>query len=166
MITDFILDPAKANIGSLVIPVGSDPTVTVFADFEVSPLIGESAAFGIYDNGEILVGNNTMGNNILLNGGIDFNFKQITDTSLSNYNLTFNDYAVEIITDTIDTITLPLAMGIGGRTYIVSRGSNNNALAVVSQAGDNIDTRQFIKLNRIYTHMKLMSNGQDSWYVV
>jgi hypothetical protein len=125
----------KNTIGSYIIPTGNTNKITVF---------GES---------------------LIINSGIDFNFKQIIDTE-TNYLLTDSDYAIEIISDTYNTITLPSALNIGGRTYIISRGSTNNNLILQAQIGETIDSRNIIQLKRINDHIKVMSNNISEWYVI
>lgn len=160
----YILDN-KTNLGSIVIPTGSSATVTVYNQFVVNPLGDGTTHFGVYDTGNINIGNRNAKNNLLLDAGVDFHFVQITDT-LVNYDLTNNDYAVEIISDSINTVTLPTALNNGGRTYIISRGSNNNDLILQCQTNENIDSRPLLQLTRKHVHLKVMSNGQDSWYIV
>lgn len=162
----YILDDEKNNLGSTIVPIGTDNVVTVLKQFAVDPMANGVGYFNVTNTGDIHIGNPIVKNNLFLNTGVDFNFMQITDTTLTNYTLTQNDYAIEIITDTINTITLPTARNTGGRTYIISRGSNNNNLILQTQLNENIDTRMQISLTRKYVHLKVMSNGQDSWYVV
>lgn len=160
----YILDK-KNNLGSIVIPTGTQNIMTVYSQFVVNPQANNTTIFGVYTNGDIHIGNPSVKNNIFLDGGIDFHFVQITDTTLVDYALTNNDYAIEIIADNINTITLPTALNNGGRTYIISRGSDNNALLLQSQPNENIDTRTQLQLTRKHVHLKVMSNGQDSWYI-
>lgn len=156
----------KATIGSYVIPVTGTNQVNVFSEFAVSP-INADIQFGVFTNGDIQLGYTAPGsnNNIIINSGIDFNFSQVTGTD-TTYLLTQNDYAIEIISDTYNTVLLPSALGIGGRTYIISRGSNNPNLVVRTQNGENIDTRQEIQLRRKNDHIKVMANNIDSYYVI
>jgi len=103
--------------------------------------------------------------NTLSTGGVSYNFKQIGGV-ITNYNLTSDDYAVEIISNTINSVTLPSAANNGGRYYVISRGvTTNNSLILKPQVGDNIDTYQFIQLKRVADHINVMSNDVNSWYV-
>lgn len=161
----YFLDDEKANLGSLVIPVGVVPVVTAYSGFSVIPDGSTDSIFNVVSGGNIGIGNSGTDNNLVINSGTDVRFTQITDNLLS-YTLTKNDYAVEIMADSINTIILPSALNIGGRTYIISRGSNNNNLILQCQPNDNIDTRPQINLSRKYVHLKIMSNGQDTWYII
>jgi len=160
----YILDN-KTNLGSFVIPIGVNNVVKVFREFEVQPQNLLNTQFAIYNNGDVILGNPNNPNNINITGGIDFTFERIT-TLDTDYILTGNNYALEIVSDTYNFITLPLASGIGGRTYRLSRGSDNNGLVLRCQPGDNIDSRSVIELKRKFAHLTVMSNGLDAWYFV
>lgn len=160
----YILDD-KTNLGYIVIPNGPNNKITVFSEFEVKPQTATEPYLGVYNDGTINIGGPNSSNNLIIEAGIDFDFKQIYGTD-TNYNLTENDYAIEIMSDTYDTITLPTALNSGGRTYIISRGNNNNNLVLKAQTGENIDTRNEIPLKRKNDHIKVMSNGIDSYYRV
>jgi hypothetical protein len=162
----FLLDQ-KHNLGRYMIPNGPGFTVTCFEEFAVIPSGSTVNQFAVFADGTIQLGDgddNTY-NNIIISGGITTNFKQITDTG-TDYLLTNNDYAVEIISATYNSVTLPAAAGIGGRTYVISRGSTNNNLIVKSQIGDTIDGRTQIALKRINDHMQVQSNGINEWYMM
>lgn len=161
----YLLD-IKKNLGSFVIPTGTDNQVTVFKDLLVNPTGNNDSYFSVLNNGDVIIGDSSTltYNNLIINAGLNLGFKQITDTN-ANYLMTDNDYSVEIISDTYNTVTLPLANGIGGRTYIISRGSNNNNLIVQAQPGDLIDGRNIIQLKRINDHIQIQSNGINDWYM-
>lgn len=162
----YILDQ-KTNLESYLVPVGPSNTVTAFKDFIIVDPVTQKPNFGVYNTGTILIGNqsNPANSNIIINTGVDFKFRQIIDTTITNYLLTHDDYAVEIISDAINTVTLPSALGNGGRTYLISRGSTNNALVIASQYNETIDSRPQIQLRRIHDHVKVMSNNIDTWYI-
>jgi hypothetical protein len=160
----YILDD-KRNLGYIVIPNGPNDKITVFSEFEVKPQSATEPYFGIYNDGTINIGGPNSSNNLIIEAGVDFDFKQIFGLA-TNYNLTENDYAIEIMSDSYNTITLPTALNSGGRTYVLSRGSNNNNLVVKAQTGENIDSRQEIHLKRKNDHIKIYSNNIDSWYRV
>lgn len=161
----YILDN-KTNLASMVLPVGNGNVVTVYNSFTVNPLQNGTTYLNIDSTGLIQLGDPNSKNNVLLYASLDFRFLQIFDTTIQDYQLNTDDYAIEIVSDSINTITLPTSLDSGGRTYIVSRGSNNNALIIRAQPGENIDTRQSLQLSRKHVHLKVMSNGQDSWYIV
>ena len=98
-------------------------------------------------------------------GNPSFNFKRITDLG-TNYILGEMDYAIEIVSDTYNTVTLPTALNKGGRVYLISRGSNNDNLQLVAQVGETIDDTNSYKYLRKYTRMSVMSNSVDKWYII
>lgn len=162
----YILDQKK-NLGAFVIPVGASNKITTFGEFDVIPSGSTTSQFNVASDGTIQIGdsNNVTYNNLILNAGVNFQFRQITDAG-TNYLMTNNDYAIEIISATYGSVTLPSASGIGGRTYIISNGSTNTALLVKSQIGDFIDKRTTINLKRINDHIRVQSNNIDEWYII
>ncbi len=98
-------------------------------------------------------------------GNPSFTFARITDNG-TNYLLSSQDYAVEIVSDTYNTVVLPSAANIGGRVYLISRASNNDTFKVVAQPGETIDGDQEFKYLRKYTRMTLMSNDVSEWYII
>ncbi|MGL5935638.1 MAG: hypothetical protein ACRCZI_08435 [Cetobacterium sp.] len=162
----YLLD-VKKNLGSFVIPTGSNNQITVFKDLLVNPTGTFDSYFSVLNTGDVIIGDNSelTYNNLVINAGLNLGFKQIIDAG-TNYLMTDNDYSVEIISNTYNTITLPLASGIGGRTYIISRGSTNDNLVVQTQGGDLIDGRNIIQLKRINDHIQIQSNGINDWYMI
>lgn len=120
---------------------------------------------GLQLTGDISIGSATAQNQLIIDAGINFKFMRITESG-TNYDMTENDYAIEIVNDSYNTITLPNAENIGGRTYIISRGSNNDNLVLRTRAGDLIDGRDEIKLRTKDVRIKVMSNNINKWYVI
>jgi hypothetical protein len=160
----FILDH-KTNLESLVVPTGTNETITVKSEFVVSPVGSNQPYLGIYNNGNIVIGSPVDHDNVIINSGIMFEFKRIIDNG-TNYVLSTDDHGIEIVSTTYNTITLPTANGSGGLSYILSNGSGNINLRVVPQSGELIDGAAYIQLKRIYDHIQVMSNGVSEWYVV
>lgn len=161
----YILD-VKTNLASFIIPSGAGNTVTIFSEFSVIPEGSSTPQLTIGKTGDIVLGDpNSTSNNVIVNAGMSTSFRQLTDPD-TEYLMTKNDYAIEVISDTYNVIRLPSALDIGGRTYVISRGSNNNNLSVRTQVNENIDTRTQILLKRKNDHIKVSSNGIDSWYVI
>ncbi len=174
----YILDDKK-NIESFIVPTSTVPIVTSLNDTQIKALfsIGQddpnkytfpaNKAPGV---GYIL--EDVKGNGILewvspsgLSGDQSINFKRITDSG-TNYLLGSTDYGVEIVSDTYNFVTLPLASNIGGRVFFISRASDNDNLKLVAQGTDTIDGHPDYKFLRKYTHLTLMSNNTDKWYIV
>ena len=97
-------------------------------------------------------------------GNPSFNFKRIIDSGV-NYLLGTTDYAVEIVSDTYTAVTLPSAADIGGRVFFISRGSNVNII-LTAQSGETIDGLHTYTYYRKYTHLTVMSNNVNVWYIV
>ena len=161
----YILDQ-KSNLGSVIIPVGADNIVTVLAEFEVIPPPLTASQFSIRNNGDIAIGDPNSTNNVILNTGLKLNFRQLTGTD-SDYLLTSDDYMLEVASDTYNTITLPSALGKGGISYVVSRGSTvNNNLVLRAQINETIDSRTQLSLVAAGDHIRVISNNIDTWYIV
>lgn len=160
----YILDN-KNNLESSVIPVGTTNNVTVYSEFNVIPNNYTIPRLNILNDGTAFIAGATSGSGGGETGGIDYNFRQIHDV-ITNYDLTLDDYAIEIMSNTINSVTLPLAANKGGRYYVISRGpTTNNNLILKPQVGDNIDMNQFIQLRRVGDHINVMSNDVNSWYI-
>lgn len=98
------------------------------------------------------------------NGNLRYNFKRITDNGI-NYILDVTDNAIEIVSNTYITVTLPAAAGLGGQIYLISRGSDIN-IALYAQSGDTIDAGNPYIFHKKYTRIVLMSNDVNTWYTV
>lgn len=160
----YLLDN-KTNLGSIIVPVGTKGTITVYNDFSVIPSNTLTPSLSVSNTGSIIIGSTTTQNNININSGINFGFSEINGTD-TNYTLSQNDYSIDVVSNTYNTVTLPLAQGIGGRTYIIGRSSTNNNLTVVCHLNDTIDLDPSILLARQYNHIKVMSNNENIWYVI
>lgn len=157
----YILDN-KQSLGTFVIPTGAANIITVNAEFNVIPSNYNVPRLSILNDGTAYIAGGGGGGG---STGVVYNFKQIGGV-ITNYNLSLDDYAVEIISNTINSVTLPPALNNGGRYYVVSRGATtNNNLILKPQVGDNIDMNQSIRLKRVADHINVMSNDVNSWYV-
>lgn len=159
----YILDN-KTNLGAYIIPTGSSNKLIAYNELQVIPPAFVNPQLSINNDGTIIIGDALNPANLIINAGIDFDFKQIFGV-VTNYDLAETDYAIEIISPSFLTVTLPSAFNIGGRTYLVSNGSGI-PLHLQPQLGENIDGRTFLELRRLNDHTKIFSNGQDSWYIV
>ena len=162
----FLIDD-KTNLGRYVIPTGAGNIISVYNEFEIVPTGTTNKQFRVLSDGTIVLGKddpNTY-NNLIINAGINTNFRQLTDAG-TNYLMTNNDYSIEVISNTYNSVTLPAALGIGGRTYIISKGSTNPSFVVIAQPGDKIDGVSQIALKRTHDHFQIQSNGVDEWYII
>jgi hypothetical protein len=176
----YILDDKK-NVEAYIVSSGTQPIITSLEDTQIQALF----SIGPNDTGKYTfpaskapgmgyILEDTKGNGLLewvlpsgggSSGDQSINFKRIVDGGF-NYMLGTTDYGIEIVSDTYSFVTLPLAAGSGGRVFFVSRASDNNALKIVTQGSDTIDGYPDSKFLRKYTHMTLMSNDVDKWYIV
>ncbi len=174
----YILDDKK-NIETYIIPTGTQPILTSLEDTQIKAHFSIGAndlnkynfpinrAPGIKYTLEDTKGDGNLEwvQSSGTSGDQSINFKRIIDNGV-NYILGTSDFGVEIVSDTYNFVTLPLAAGIGGRVFFVSRASNNGMLKIVTQGADTIDGRSDYRYMRKYTHMTLMSNDIDRWYIV
>jgi hypothetical protein len=160
---EYMLDPTKNNVGKTVFPLDG---TTVIDNFEVQPDVNMEPVFTV-DGKEIEIGGQSTQNMIKLYGGICHNFKQLTGAD-TNYDMLTSDYFVEVVSDTYNTVTLPLASTYIGCAYIISRGANNtnNKFRITTQTVDTIDGRDDVYLRRAGYHAKLISNGMNTWYII
>jgi hypothetical protein len=173
----FLLDDKK-NLGKYVIPMGGTQIVTSYNPTQIKTtfMIGDNDAVKytfptIRSPNANYILKDVTGNGILTwepdggSGSSIMSFKKITDSG-TNYDLLLDDHMVEIVSDTYNTVTLPNAIGLGGKEYIISRESNNNSLILVAPFGNNIDDRQSTGFWRKHTRINVVSNDTTSWYVL
>lgn len=157
----YILDH-KQNLGSIVIPIGIIGSVVVYNEFAVITPSSTVSQFSITDNGDINLGG--VGT-ITITTELKLSFKQINGTD-TDYLLDSKDYAVEVVSDTYNSITLPSAAGMGGVSYVISRGSTvNNNLVLRAQPGESIDCRSELLLELPGSHIRVISNNINTWYI-
>ena len=160
----YILDPDKKSLGKSIVLQGTNPIVTIYDETQIILNPADGPVFEISNDGNIVVGGPNVNNFINLNGGICYNFKQIGGTD-ANYDLTSNDYMVEVISDLINTVTLPSAVGNAGCSYIIARGETTNRdLFLTTQINEDIDGSTTCQFRRAKMHIKVISNGDGNWY--
>lgn len=126
-----------------------------------------NSVLNVDTNNDIITIGSTGSNSIELNGGVKFNYKKIT-TAGTTYFLTQNDYFVEIDNPSYNSVVLPQALTGSGISYIISRSNNNtnNDFRIQAQIGDDIDDRDHIILRKSGNHIKVISNGENTWHVI
>ncbi len=174
----YILDNKK-NTSSYIVPVGSAPMMESLVDMQikaelsVGPDNSQKYTFpAVKASGLGYILQDTLGDGNLAwvpisdtaAGDPSFEFMRITDSGV-DYVLDDEDHGIEIVSDTYTTVTLPTAAGIGGRVYFVSRGSDTE-IVLTAQTGETIDGLQTYTFHKKYTHLSVMSNGVDTWYVL
>lgn len=161
---NYILDK-KENLASIVIPIGLEKKVVINSQFEVIP-VGSTEPYISTGNNGVTIGS-SINNNVAVNTHRPntVRFKQLTG-NYTYYNMTVNDYAVEVVSPTYTTITLPSSVNNGGRLYAISTTSMNPNLFVLPQPGESIDGGPSIQLKQKYTHIHIMSNNIADWYIL
>lgn len=137
----YILDPDKNTVGNNLIPDG-DPPDTVLTSCIDMKVVG----------------------NFSISGGIQYAYKELIDTA-TNYNITYDDHNIEVISDTYETITLPDALGKQGTTFMIYRNSDNNNLKIVTQLGQTIDTSLECRIRKKGFKITVMSDSEN-WIIV
>jgi hypothetical protein len=171
----YILDDKK-DLGSFVIPIGATPTVTSFNPtqiqntfaigpdnltkytFPTTPAPG--AGYILQD-----VGGTGILTWELVSASASYSWKRITDSG-TNYNVLLVDDGIEIVSNTYNTVTLPTAVGSGGKKYVISRVSNNNNLLLMPQVGETIDSYPNFAFTFQYTRVSVISNDVNGWYII
>jgi hypothetical protein len=94
---------------------------------------------------------------IILLGGITFPAKGIT----SSYTVGVNDYLIDVTGNTI-TVTLPTAVGINGKNYVI-KNSGNGVVTVATTSGQTIDGANTKSLNN-NDSIEVISDGSN-WII-
>lgn len=160
----YILD-TKNSLGAVIIP-NAGSNVVINSGLSVIPPGSNNPQLSIDNAGNIVLGDPTLNNNLTINAGIKFKFVEIGGVA-TNYNLLDSDYAIKIISNTYNTVTLPTALGSGGKRFVVARGTTtNNALTILPQGGQFIDNDTSIVFSQQNDHLEVMSNNVDTWYII
>ncbi len=171
----YILDDKK-DLGSYVIPTGSTPVITSFNPTQIQntlsigPTNATKYTFPANPSpGPGYILQDVSGTGILTwelpSGGISFSWKRITDSG-TNYNILSTDYGIDIVSATYNTVTLPTAVGNGGKSFVISRSSTNDNLTLIPQSGETIDNEPDSGFWRQYTRIVVISNNIGGWYII
>lgn len=123
------------------------------------------------DGGKIFVGSNNDTDDIHLQGGIRFRYRNVMDTvppGGSCYEINISDYFVEISGSGINQVKLPDADGTEGHVFVISKGYVGGVLCVrpSSGSGDTIDGKNMIELRFTNQRLKVISSGTDRWLIL
>lgn len=136
---DFVLDLGKKSLIESIPIIGNTGFTNI--NLQANP------PFLIYANNTPPVGNN---------------FLDLIDTKVS-YNLLSTDYMVQVSSSTYQTIYLPLALGLGAKSFYISNHSTQ-VITIWAQAGNFIDGKAFMRL-KPNTHTIFTSNSYVDWYM-
>lgn len=83
-------------------------------------------------------------------------------TKTANYTATATDYFINCTTNTF-TVTLPTAVGITGRMYIVKNSSSGTTITVATTSAQTIDGAASASIAAQYGLVRVISNGAN-WF--
>ena len=86
-------------------------------------------------------------------------------SKVANYTLTETDYIVTVSTATSFTITLPTAVGITGRRYIIKALNMSGSVTIGTTSSQTIDGLTTRTLNVAYRAMEVVSDGSN-WLII
>jgi hypothetical protein len=93
-----------------------------------------------------------------MSGGATFNYVAKTST----YSISSTDYLIDCTANTF-TVTLPSAVGITGRVYVI-KNSGTGVVTVATSLAQNIDAYSSFVLSVQYEAIQVMSDGAN-WKV-
>jgi hypothetical protein len=174
----YIFDDKK-SLGAYAVPEGSSSTLSSLIDTQIKA----SLSIGTFDHTKYIFPatkapgagytlKDVSGTGILTwelatgdSGDLcQYEFKQITGLD-TNYNISTSDCAIEIISDTYTTVTLPSAAGLGGKIFLISRGSNTK-FTLLPQTGEFIDNHPDYIFLKKHVRLTVMSNNTSEWYII
>jgi hypothetical protein len=153
----FLLDPDKVTSGSIV--QTTEDQETVIYDNE------GNTAIEIGDNGGIVIGESGVSNEVRIEGSLFLNFTKLEDTD-TLYNISNNDYIVEVVSTTYTDVQLPTDVDEGRSIIIIRAYSNTTELNILAPPGGFIDDVTSCSLTIPGSRMQLVCNGNNRWYII
>jgi hypothetical protein len=128
----------------------------------------------------ITIGSSLNVNSIYLNGGIEYQYNEISTTvgpypnpsTAPTYNISDNDYMVNIVDSAYLSVQLPKIDQIGlnrsGKVFIIARGfSGGSDLLIKPSPGDDIDGETIsVSLPANNVRIQLIANGNTKWLIL
>ena len=119
----------------------------------------------IISGGDIAIGSAGSGDQILLNGGVNFQYHNI-NTALGTLILDSQYFFIEITNAGTTVVELPDASTANGRQYIISKGFSSGTLTLSTSVSDTIDGQPTMTMTQLDQRIKVISNGDDKWLIL
>jgi len=144
------------------IAVGNNISNTVASSLMIGP--SDTSKLTILATGKTGFGTTSPNSTLSVQGSLSLNRTPVSDI---NYTVTASDYVVAYASLTAArTVTLPTAVGITGRQYIIKDESGNagtSNISVTGTGGQTIDGSATKSLTTPYGVLRLYSNGAN-WF--
>jgi hypothetical protein len=129
----------------------------------------------------ISIGSTTTPNHLTLNGGVEFQYNEVSTTvgpfpnpsTAPTYNMTDNDFMINVVDLLYTDIQLPQINPVGsvnrsGKMYIISRGFGGvTNLLIKPFAGDDIDGESVsINILGLGSRIQLIADGNNKWMII
>jgi hypothetical protein len=136
------------------------PTAIVF-NTSITNATGLSERMRISSSGNVGVNNSTPNSTLSVNGSL----ATAVATKVASYNITAADHKIFANASAGDmVITLPSAIGAGGREYYIKRIDGSGNLLTLASAGGTIDGANSILINTQYDFVQVTSDNTN-WYI-
>jgi hypothetical protein len=173
---DFAVPDSNVLFGPGVKQLGSTDDRTEI----ISGPLGDQQIMIDSSGQNITIGSSLNVNSIYLNGGIEYQYNEISTTvgpypnpsTAPTYNISDNDYMVNIVDSAYLSVQLPKIDQIGlnrsGKMFIIARGfSGGSDLLIKPSPGDDIDGETIsVSLPANNVRIQLIANGNTKWLIL
>lgn len=139
--------------------IGNDLSANNTNDFYIYDYAGAASRLYISSTGMVGIGNTSPTSTLNVTGSVGLSYTP----RVSAYTATAAEHTIDCTTGTF-TITLPTAVGITGRMYVV-KNSGTGAITVGTTSSQTIDGSTTYSLGTQYKYVHLQSNGAN-WIVI
>ena len=127
----------------------------------------DNTDFNLISGGAINIGDSMSCDTIHLNGSVAFQYDEIK--GVSSYNLTENNYFINVTDPMTTDIYLPLSSTSLGRQYIINKGYLPGVLTIRTTGIDSIDSTaetEFQLFEIINAKVTMIADGENNWLVL
>lgn len=114
----------------------------------------------VASTGNLLVGTSTDNSKLTVAGSVAFGYT----FKSADYTATASDYTIDCVSSSM-TITLPTAVGIAGRIYVIKNRGSGTTVTVATTSSQTIDGATTYSLAAQYKYVTVQSNGSN-WMVI